>query len=450
MVQVPRNPASRAPGRRPTRAPDRPAPDTRAPDRPAPDTRAPDRRAPVKRAEPEQPSGPSVRINLGRVFKAEGGNYFLLLGNTLFLVIFGLVMVLSSSSVDSFLADMGFFGGLLRQGMFAVIGIPLMLVVSRLPLAFWRRVAWPSMLITCFLQFLVVATGLGRGTGGNTNWLNIFGIQFQPSEGIKVALVIWLGMILSQKQDKLDDWKHVFIPVFGVGGGAVLLVMIGGDLGTVMIMAGILFGALFFAGVKLRLLVVPLLVGVGGAIVLAVVSPNRMTRIMSFLNEGCTELSGEISSSCWQPLHGTWALANGGVLGVGLGNSKAKWSWLPAADNDYIFAIIGEELGLIGCIVVLGMFILLAFAFLRIMRTATTVQAKVSTAAVMVWIIGQAFVNIGVVLGVFPVLGVPLPLISAGGTALLTTLVAIGIVLSFARGDRSSDPPPDSIEADRA
>jgi cell division protein FtsW len=440
MVQVPRNPASRTTSR------------------PAVHTVPASGRQTLASAQPtkpETPGGPQVRINLGRVFKAEGGNYFLLLGTTLFLVIFGLIMVLSSSSVDSFLADMGFFGGLLRQGMFALIGIPLMLVVSRLPLAFWRRVAWPSLLITCFFQFLVVATGLGRGTGGNTNWLNIFGIQFQPSEGIKVALVIWLGMILSKKQHQLDDWKHVFIPVFGVGGGAVLLVMMGGDLGTAMIMAGILFGALFFAGVKLRLLAVPLLIGVGGAIVLAIVSPNRMTRITSFLNESCTQLSGEISNSCWQPLHGTWALANGGILGVGLGNSKAKWSWLPAADNDYIFAIIGEELGLIGCIVVLGMFILLAFAFLRIMRSVTTVQAKVSVAATMVWIIGQAFVNIGVVLGVFPVLGVPLPLISAGGTALLTTLVAIGIVLSFARGDRSSEAQndfhdTDSIEAHRA
>ncbi|WP_104082039.1 putative lipid II flippase FtsW [Cryobacterium sp. Y11] len=417
MVQVPRNPAPRAFSAPPEHDP-----------RPGP------------------PGGASVHIHLGRVFKAEGRNYFLLLGTTLFLVIFGLVMVLSSSSVDSFLADQGFFGGLLRQGMFAVIGIPLMLVVSRLPLAFWRRVAWPAMLITCFFQFLVVATGLGVGTGGNTNWLNIFGIQFQPSEGIKVALVIWLGMILSQKQNQLDDWKHVFIPVFGVGGAALLLVMMGGDLGTTMIMAGILFGALFFAGVKLRLLVVPLLIGVGGAVVLAVVSPNRLTRVMSFLDENCTEFSGLISQSCWQPLHGTWALANGGIFGVGLGNSKAKWSWLPAADNDYIFAVIGEELGLIGCVVVLAMFVLLAFAFLRVMRSATTVQAKVSTAAAMVWIIGQALVNIAVVLGVFPVLGVPLPLISAGGTALLTTLVAIGIVLSFARGDRSSEP----IEANKA
>ena len=440
MVQVPRNPASRPAGQNQGSTGATPG------KRPNPGAR-PGRPARI----PEQAAagGAQVRINLGRVFKAEGGNYFLLLGTTLFLVVFGLIMVLSSSSVDSFLADMGFFGGILRQGMFALIGIPLMLVVSRLPLAFWRRVAWPAMLITCFFQFLVVATGLGVGTGGNTNWLNIFGIQFQPSEGIKVALVIWLGVILSKKQHQLHDWKHVFIPVFGVGGGAALLVMIGGDLGTTMIMAGILFGALFFAGVKLRLLAVPLLVGVGAAVVLAIASPNRLTRITSFLNEGCTELVGEISSSCWQPLHGTWALANGGIFGVGLGNSKAKWSWLPAADNDYIFAIIGEELGLIGCIVVLGMFILLAFAFLRIMRAATTVQAKVSTAAAMVWIIGQAFVNIGVVLGVFPVLGVPLPLISAGGTALLTTLVAIGIVLSFARGDRSSDAESDLHDTDR-
>lgn len=162
-----------------------------------------------------------------------------------------------------------------------------------------------------------------------------------------------------------------------------------------------------------------------------------MTRILSFVGTGCDERGGTISSACWQPLHGTWALANGGIFGVGLGNSKAKWSWLPAADNDYIFAIIGEELGLIGAIVVLGMFILLAFAFIRIIRSSTNVQVRITTSTVMVWIIGQGLVNIGVVLGVFPVLGVPLPLISAGGTALLTTLVAIGVVLSFARGDQA-------------
>ena len=380
--------------------------------------------------------GAAARISLGRVFKAESANYFLLLGTTLFLVVFGLVMVLSSSSVDSYLENTGFFGGILRQGVFALVGIPLMLVVSRMPLKFWQRIAWPALMISCFLQCLVVFTPLGIEVAGNKNWLSIAGFQFQPSELIKMALVIWLGMILSLKKDRLDDWRLVLIPVFGVGGGSVMLVLIGGDLGTVMIMAGILFGALFFAGVKLRMLGLPLLIGGVGALVVAFSSANRLTRIMSFLGTGCDEIDGAISAACWQPLHGTWALANGGIFGVGLGNSKAKWSWLPAADNDYIFAIIGEELGLIGAIVVLLMFILLAFAFIRTMRSSSNLQVRVSTAAVMVWVIGQALVNIGVVLGVFPVLGVPLPLISAGGTALLSTLIAIGIVLSFTRGDR--------------
>jgi cell division protein FtsW len=386
-------------------------------------------------AEPGQ--GSSARIHLGRVFKAESPSYFLLLGTTLFLVVFGLVMVLSSSSVDSYLQKTGFFGTVLRQGGFALIGVPLLLVVSRLPLKFWQRIAWPMLVVAGLMQSLVVFTPLGITVAGNTNWLSIGGIQFQPSEAIKLALVVWLGMILSQKKDRLDDWRHVYIPVFGVGGGAVLLVMIGGDLGTVMIMAGILFGALFYAGVRLRMLALP--IGIGGvlAVLVAISSANRMTRIVSFLGTGCDAAGGTISAACWQPLHGTWALANGGVFGVGLGNSKAKWSWLPAADNDYIFAIIGEELGLIGAIVVLCMFILLTFAFIRIMQTSRTLQARVSTASVMVWVIGQAMVNIGVVLGVFPVLGVPLPLVSAGGTALLSTLVAIGIVLSFARGDHA-------------
>ena len=382
----------------------------------------------------------SARIHFGRVFKAESASYFLLLGTTLFLVVFGLVMVLSSSSVDSYLENTGFFGTVLRQGVFALVGVPLMLIISRLPLKFWRRVAWPMLIVACLMQSLVVFTPLGIEVAGNTNWLSIGGVQFQPSEAIKLALVVWLGMILSQKENRLDDWRHVYIPVFGVGGGAVMLVLIGGDLGTVMIMAGILFGSLFFAGVRLRLLAVPLAAGLLLAGLMALTSSNRMTRILSFMGAGCEELDGPISAPCWQPLHGTWALANGGIFGVGLGNSKAKWSWLPAADNDYIFAIVGEELGLIGAIVVLFMFILLAFAFLRIMRSSTSLQARVSTAAVLVWLIGQAFVNIGVVLGVFPVLGVPLPLVSAGGTALLTTLGAIGIVLSFTRGDHAGQP----------
>ena len=402
-------------------------------------TRAP--RSKTDHTVPSNRPSQSTRISVGRLIRSESPNYFLLLGTTLFLVILGLIMVLSSSSVDSFVAHEGFFGVVLHQGAIALVGVPLMLVLSRMPLKFWERIAWPALIATCLVQLLVF-TPLGVTVAGNTNWLSIGSFQFQPSEAIKVALVIWLGMLLAQKKDHLDDWRHVLVPVFGIGGTAVMLVMIRGDLGTTVILASILFGSLFVAGVKLRMLAIPLGIGALGALAAAMASGNRMARILSFFGTGCDGSTGTISAACWQPLHGTWALASGGIFGVGLGNSKAKWSWLPAADNDYIFAIIGEELGLIGAVVVLALFVLLAIAFLRIMNATTSPQAKVSTAAVMVWIIGQALVNMGVVLGFIPVLGVPLPLISAGGTALLTTLIAIGIVLSFAHSEPSPSPTP--------
>ncbi|MBC7763659.1 MAG: FtsW/RodA/SpoVE family cell cycle protein, partial [Candidatus Saccharibacteria bacterium] len=158
---------------------------------------------------------------------------------------------------------------------------------------------------------------------------------------------------------------------------------------------------------------------------------SRQDRIQAFLS-GCKSADDHLGS-CWQTVHGWWALASGGLFGSGLGNSKAKWSWLPEADNDFIFAIIGDELGLLGAILVLALFVVLAIAFVRIIRASTDPFARVTVSAVMVWIVGQAFVNIAVVLGILPVLGVPLPLISAGGSALVTSLIGIGIVLSFAR-----------------
>jgi cell division protein FtsW len=160
-------------------------------------------------------------------------------------------------------------------------------------------------------------------------------------------------------------------------------------------------------------------------------SASRQYRINAWLS-GCTD-SNQYQDLCWQPVHGMWALASGGVFGVGLGNSKAKWSWLPEADNDYIFAIIGEELGLIGAVVVLALFIVLAVSMIKVIRQSDDPFVRTVTGGILAWIIGQALVNIAVVLGLLPVLGVPLPLISAGGSALIMTLVAIGVVLSFAR-----------------
>ncbi|MEO7147164.1 MAG: putative lipid II flippase FtsW [Terrimesophilobacter sp.] len=394
---------------------------------------------PTRRAEgpnqaqptPNGKSAPAVVVAVKKLFGAETGNYFLLLGSTLFLVVFGLVMVLSSSSVESYKATDDFFSGFLRQSLFAVLAIPLMLIAARMPAVFWRKWAGTALLIGIALQFLVVATSLGRASGGNRNWFYLGSFSFQPSEIIKVGLVIWLGLILSKKMHVLGDWHELIKPLGLVVAVAIGLVLVGGDLGTAIILVAIVFGALFFAGVRLRILVIPMtVIGLLG-LVFSYANSSRQLRIEAWLS-GCATDS-DYHGLCWQTVQGWWALASGGLFGVGLGNSKAKWSWLPEADNDFIFAIIGEELGLLGAILVLILFIILAIAFIRIIRASTDPFVRVTVSSVMVWILGQAFVNIAVVLGLLPVLGVPLPLISAGGSALVTTMFAIGIVLSFAR-----------------
>ncbi|QHC70138.1 putative lipid II flippase FtsW [Rathayibacter sp. VKM Ac-2801] len=397
----------------------------------APTTSRPSGRSRTEPRGKDRGGARSARIVLSKVFASHSPNFYLLFGTTLFLVLFGLTMVLSSSSVTSYVSSDDSFGGFLRQGGFALLGIPMMLVVSRLPLGVWKRVTPILLIAGCVLQCLVLFTPLGDSVGGNRNWIRLGAFSMQPSEIIKLALALWLGLLLARRYRSPKDWKDALIPVLIVGGAAIGLVLIGGDLGTVVIMAGIVLAALFYANVQMKVLVPIVVVGAIGAVLFAVSSDNRLTRIMSFLGD-CSNVE-EYQNSCWQPVHGTWAMASGGIFGVGLGNSKAKWSWLPAADNDYIFAIIGEELGLIGAIVVLALFVVLAVAFFRVIHASADPFVRISTGAIMVWLIGQAFVNIGVVLGVLPVLGVPLPLISSGGTALLSSLLAIGVVLSFAR-----------------
>jgi cell division protein FtsW len=400
-------------------------------------------RHPRPRAQADRLIGPgpsTARISLRLIFAAENSRYFLLLGVTLFLVIFGLVMVLSSSTIESYNDDQDFFGRFSRQLLFAVIGIPLMLVASRMPPRFWKRWAWPGLVAGAALQLLVFVPGIGIESGGNRNWIGIGEFTAQPSEFVKIALIVWVAWVLATKQNLLEDWRHVLLPIAPVACAAIAFVLAGGDLGTAAVMIIILFGLLFFGGVKLRFLAVGA-VGIAFlALLLSKANSSRTSRIEIWLR-GCAP--EDLAGYCWQPLHANWALAAGGWFGKGLGNSVAKWNWLPAASSDYIFAIIGEELGLIGAIVVLVLFVVLAIAFIRIIRASTDSFARVVTAGVMVWVIGQAFVNIAVVLGVLPVLGVPLPLISAGGTALIANLLGIGIVLSFARG--SSTRPNETI-----
>jgi cell division protein FtsW len=203
--------------------------------------------------------------------------------------------------------------------------------------------------------------------------------------------------------------------------------MAGGDLGTAVIFTFIIFGLLIVTGAPLKILGQVALVAVALAAIAAATSASRMARITAWLNPG----SASSEAFNWQFEHGTWALAAGGIFGVGLGNSKMKWSWIPEVENDFIFAIVGEELGLVGALVVIGLFVLLAGSLIRVMLRSTNTFARVATLGVVIWIISQGAVNISVVLGLVPVLGVPLPLISAGGSSLIATLAGIGLVLAF-------------------
>ncbi|TDN93187.1 putative lipid II flippase FtsW [Microbacterium sp. BK668] len=373
--------------------------------------------------------GLAARVSLGKVFAPVPSEFLLITSTALMLTGFGLVMILSATSATATARGEAPYEAVIKQAVFALIGIPLMLVASRLPIEFWKRAAWPALIGALLFQMLVF-TPLGIDNDGNRNWIKIAGLQAQPSEFLKLALALWIGFILYRKRTLLGSWTHVFIPLVPVTVLVLAAVMAGDDMGTAMIVALVALGALFFSGVKLRIFILPLLLGIIGAAVFAVTSPNRMHRIMSFLDANCL---ADYFNSCYQPLHGIWGLAGGGIFGLGLGNSKEKYDWLPAAANDYIFAIVGEELGLIGCIVVLGLFALFAVGAFHIVRKTDDPFVRIVAGAITVWIVGQALINIGVVLRVFPVLGVPLPFMSQGGTSLLSVLVACGVLLSFAR-----------------
>lgn len=358
-------------------------------------------------------------------------SYYLVGGATLLLLAIGVVMVLSASSITSIRETGSPFGFFLDQAMFALVGVPLMVIASRIPVAWYRKLAWPALGLGLLLQALIFSP-LARGLKGNTNWVYIPGAgqTIQPSEFLKLALAVWLGLVLARKAHLLHRWQHILVPGLVVSAVAIGLVLGGRDLGTAMVVALVVAGAMFVAGVPLKWFGAAL---VGGAAVisfLVISSPNRMQRIMAVFGGECDE-----SAACYQTLHGLYGLGTGGISGLGLGASREKWAYLPEAHNDYIFAILGEELGLWGTLLVLGLFAALATGMFRIVRRHPDPFVKITTGAIAAWILGQALINIGVVIGFLPVIGVPLPLVSAGGSALIATLLAMGMVLAFARDE---------------
>jgi cell division protein FtsW len=365
-------------------------------------------------------------------FRAESIYFYRLAGLTGFLVVFGLVMVLSSSSIDSLVANRDAYYIFSRQFLYALIGLALMLIIASMPLSFIKNRVGLVLMISFGLQLAVPFIGVS--VNGNTNWLSIAGFTLQPSEFLKLALILYMGWFISNREVEMENPQRVLVPLLAVGGAAVLLVMLGRDLGTAVIFAFIIFGTLLMAGAPGRLLGQIALVAIALAAVATATSASRMARITAWLNPG----SATSEAFNWQFEHGTWALAAGGVFGVGLGNSKMKWSWIPEVENDFIFAVIGEELGLVGAMVVIGLFALLIASLIRVMIRSESTFARITTLGVVIWILSQSAVNISVVLGILPVLGVPLPLISAGGSSLIATLAGIGLVLAFEKHNHRS------------
>ncbi|RIX27662.1 FtsW/RodA/SpoVE family cell cycle protein [Amnibacterium setariae] len=373
------------------------------------------------------PARPVVQRIALPSLEAVGGPDALALGAlTLFLTGFGLLMVLSSSSVEAGVAGNP-YGDFATQGVAAFVGIGAMLAIAtRLRTALLARVAPVAFLGAVLLQLLTALTPLGTNIGGNQNWIRIAGVSVQPSEFVKLALVLVLASFFSRRPGERLGVKGVLPPTAftAVAIGAVYL---GHDLGTCLILALIGFGGFLLANVRVPVLLV---LGLGAGVLLWVFSQangSRTDRLAAW-SQGCTDLLG----TCWQTTQAQWALANGGLTGVGIGNSVSKWFWLPEADNDFIAAVIGEETGLVGLLVLLGCFVAMAVVLLRI---ATRTQDRFTRAAAgmtLAWLVGQAFANIAVVVGVAPVFGVPLPFVSAGGSSLIANLVTVGCIMALA------------------
>ncbi|MDF9876760.1 FtsW/RodA/SpoVE family cell cycle protein [Cellulosimicrobium cellulans] len=385
-------------------------------------------KAPTGREARPRTTAPSERPWLGQ-WNSTVTSYYLLVGATALLTIIGLVMVFSSSAVTQIAAGKSPFGAFVEQARFALMGLPVLLIATRVPVQWYKRLAWPGLVVAVGLLAAVVV--FGDATGGNQNWLPIGSFRFQPSELAKLALALWLGVVLGRKQRLLGEWRHVLVPAVPGTLAVVGLVLAGHDLGTALVIMVLAAGAFVVSGASARLLglgAAAAAFAVGYGLIYLQEGGDRLGRIASVYGE-CTDPLGE----CYQSLHGQWALGTGGLTGVGLGASREKWLYLPEAHNDFIFAVIGEELGLFGTLLVLGLFVVLGLAMSRIVRRHPDPFVKIATAAIGCWIVGQAFINIGVVIGLLPVIGVPLPLVSAGGTALVTTMAALGVVISFAR-----------------
>src|SRR6201996_2834515 len=358
-------------------------------------------------------------------------SYYLIAGITTLLLCLGLVMVLSTASYTDLTQGESPYSTFEVQLAGIVVGVPIMWI-SALSQPGLLRVGECTLLAGAAIGLcLVLIPGVGKAENGATRWIALGPLTVQPSELAKLALAVWGADLLARKEKlgMLTDWRHMLVPLLPGTGVLAMLVMAGDDLGTTFILLVVFLALLWiigtpgrvFAGILIFMLLVLLL--------LAVTESYRVKRLTGFW-----DTTGSSSSSVpWQSTQGKYALGSGGIFGVGLGASREKWGWLPESTSDFIFAIIGEELGLVGTHCVTALYGGLAFAGLRVARRVPDTFSRLLAGAITVWIVGQAMVNIGVVIGVLPDTGVPLPLLSQGLSSVLVTMVALGMLMSFAR-----------------
>ena len=356
--------------------------------------------------------------------------YYVLLGATGLLLAIGLIMVLSASSVDAYRAYGSSYYWVIRQAIWVGIALPLAWLATRLPRRLIRLAAWPVLLVSVLMLALTQVPGLGVAVNGNQNWLALGPFQVQPSEIAKFALVVWCADVYARKDRLLDSWRHMLVPVVPVIGLIAVLVLAGGDLGTALVIFAIALGMLWVVGVPARLFVAAVSVVSVAALFLAASSPERLTRITSFANP-----FKDFQGSGWQAAHGLLGMASGGVLGKGIGASQQKWGNLPYPHTDFIYAVLGEELGLVGTLLVLVLFLAIAWAGLRVAMTTRDLFVRYTSAGVIIWLMAHVMINVGMVLALLPVIGIPLPLVSYGGSSLVPELVALGLVMGFARSE---------------
>lgn len=359
-------------------------------------------------------------------------NFYILTASSLALSVIGLVMVFSASSIHSLDTRGNAVGIVLRQGFFFALSIPLAIFLSQRSLAQWRFLARFGLLISVAILTVLQIPGVGKTVNGNTNWIALPFVDVQPSEIAKFLLILWASYLLANQEKNGKTRINVFAlitPGFMV---VIFLILLGHDLGTACVVAAILGGLLFVSGVELRLL--GSLVAVG-AVVLAALIATAGYRAQRFLVVLDPFAADQYKNAGWQPAHSLLGLASGGIFGVGLGGSRQKWGNLAEAHTDFIFAVIGEELGLLGTLAVLVLLAALIFSIFKIALRCKDPMSRYVGSGIGCWIAVQTVLNVGSATSVLPVVGVTLPFVSYGGSALISLYIGLGYIFGSALRD---------------